>query len=152
MKDRFSNHAPQYAAFRPTYPKELYNIVLEQTRSRGRAWDCGTGNGQVAIDLSRHFKEVFATDISVNQIKNGSTSIKSMNSDQLNSNRLGFRGTEDLGGGLLASFWLEGGMAVDTGTPAGFNFTRRSTVSLTSSMGEIRLGRDYTNSFLTAAT
>ena len=91
-------------------------------------------------------------DLSVNAIKNGSTSIKSMNSDQLNSNRLGFRGTEDLGGGLLASFWLEGGMAVDTGTPAGFNFTRRSTVSLTNSMGEIRLGRDYTNSFLTAAT
>jgi predicted porin len=91
-------------------------------------------------------------DLSANYIKNGNTSIKSMNSDMLNSNRLGFRGTEDLGGGLLAGFWLEGGMAPDTGTATGFNFTRRSTVSLTSKMGEIRLGRDYTNSFSTVAT
>ena len=91
-------------------------------------------------------------DLSVNQIKNGSTKQTSMDSNQLNSNRLGFRGTEDLGGGLLAGFWLEGGMANDTGSPAGFNFLRRSTVSLTSSMGEIRLGRDYTNSFSTVAT
>jgi len=91
-------------------------------------------------------------DLSANSIKNGSTSVKSMNSDMLNSNRLGFRGTEDLGGGMSAGFWLEGGMAADTGTPAGFNFTRRSTVSLSGGFGEIRLGRDYTNTFSTIAT
>ena len=91
-------------------------------------------------------------DLSANYIKNARTSLKSMNGDQLNSNRLGFRGTEDLGGGLTAGFWLEGGMAPDTGTATGFNFTRRSTLSLTSGMGEIRLGRDYTNSFSTVAT
>ena len=91
-------------------------------------------------------------DLSANYIKNAGTSIKSMNGDQLNSNRLGFRGTEDLGGGLTAGFWLEGGMAPDTGTATGFNFTRRSTLSLTSGMGEIRLGRDYTNTFSTIAT
>ena len=91
-------------------------------------------------------------DLSANYIKNGKTSVKSMNSDMLNSNRLGFRGTEDLGGGMTAGFWLEGGMAPDTGTAGGFNFTRRSTVSLTSKAGEIRLGRDYTNSFSTVAT
>ena len=91
-------------------------------------------------------------DLSVNSIENGSNRLRSMDSNQLNSNRLGFRGTEDLGGGLLASFWLEGGMANDTGSPTGFNFQRRSTVSLTSKMGELRLGRDYTNSFSTVAT
>ena len=91
-------------------------------------------------------------DLSVNSMKNGSTTIKSMNSDQLNSNRLGFRGTEDLGGGMSASFWLEGGMANDTGSPSGFNFQRRSTVSLSGSFGEIRLGRDYTNTFSQVAT
>jgi len=91
-------------------------------------------------------------DLSVNQIKNGGTKQTLMSSNQLNSNRLGFRGTEDLGGGLLAGFWIEGGMDNDTGSPGGFNFLRRSTLSLTSSMGEIRLGRDYTNSFSTVAT
>lgn len=34
------------------------------------AWDCATGNGQVAKDLSKHFKHVFATDHSSNQIAN----------------------------------------------------------------------------------
>jgi predicted porin len=64
-----------------------------------------------------------------------------------NSSRLGFRGTEDLGGGMSASFWLEGGMTNDDGTPAGFMFQRRSTVSLAGGWGEVRLGRDYTATF-----
>jgi predicted porin len=77
------------------------------------------------------------------------------------SSRLGFRGVEDLGSGLSASFWLEAGVNVDSGTggatsannitaapPSGLTFNRRSTVSLTSStLGELRIGRDYTPSF-----
>lgn len=90
-------------------------------------------------------------DLSMNSVKNGTTTSKIMSSDQLNSNRLGFRGTEDLGGGMTAGFWLEGGMANDTGG-TGFNFQRRSTVSLSGGFGEIRLGRDYTNTFSTIAT
>lgn len=61
--------------------------------------------------------------------------------------RLGFRGTEDLGGGLSAGFWLEGQLQPDIGTGAsggGLNFARRSTVSLSSNTwGELRLGRDF---------
>ncbi|AEF88682.1 putative porin precursor transmembrane protein [Delftia sp. Cs1-4] len=83
----------------------------------------------------------------------------SLSGSGLNSNRLGFRGTEDLGGGLAASFWLEAGFNVDTGTglstntnnqasgvtPAGgLTFNRRSTVSLSGPWGEVRMGRDYT--------
>src|SRR5574337_108525 len=62
--------------------------------------------------------------------------------NQLNSNRLGFRGVEDLGGGLQAGFWLEAGMNNGTGyagggsgnvsntdTPSGQLVNRRSTVS-----------------------
>jgi predicted porin len=64
-----------------------------------------------------------------------------------NSSRLGFRGTEDLGGGMSASFWLEGSLSNDDGTPGGFMFQRRSTVSLASGWGELRLGRDYTPTF-----
>ncbi|EHR70009.1 outer membrane protein (porin) [Burkholderiales bacterium JOSHI_001] len=64
------------------------------------------------------------------------------------TSRLGFRGVEDIGGGLKAGFWLEGGMNVDNGTNTGFNFTRRSTVSLMGGFGEVRLGRDYTPTFL----
>jgi predicted porin len=83
-----------------------------------------------------------------------------------NSSRLGFRGTEDLGGGMSASFWLEAGMSNDDGQGAatnsnnqasgvgaavagrqGLTFNRRSTVSLAGGFGEVRLGRDYTPQF-----
>lgn len=68
-----------------------------------------------------------------------------------NSSRLGFRGTEDLGGGLSASFWLEGALSPDVGyggsQTTGFDFRRRSTVSLAGNWGELRLGRDYIPTF-----
>lgn len=69
-KDLFSRHASQYAAFRPTYPKELYDYLFSQVKSFDCAWDVGTGNGQVARDLSNRFARVFATDISDKQIEN----------------------------------------------------------------------------------
>jgi ubiquinone/menaquinone biosynthesis C-methylase UbiE len=69
MKDRFSKQAAGYATFRPTYPKALYDFVLAQVGTKNTAWDCATGNGQVARDLAPHFREVFATDSSVEQIK-----------------------------------------------------------------------------------
>ncbi|MDR6860907.1 porin [Variovorax guangxiensis] len=66
----------------------------------------------------------------------------------LATSRLGFRGTEDLGGGLAASFWLEAPITPDDGARGVQTFARRSTVSLSSnSLGELRLGRDYTPSF-----
>ncbi|HYP86194.1 porin [Variovorax sp.] len=74
-----------------------------------------------------------------------------MSSGNLIGSRLGFRGTEDLGGGMAASFWLEAGLANDTGSgfaPNGLGFNRRSTVSLSGGFGEFRLGRDYTPTFL----
>ena len=64
------------------------------------------------------------------------------------TSRLGFRGTEDLGAGLKASFWLEGELQSDTGTPNGLTFQRRSTLSLSGHFGELRLGRDFAPSYL----
>ena len=64
-----------------------------------------------------------------------------------NSSRIGFRGTEDLGGGLAASFWLEAPITNDDGATGIANFNRRSTVSLSGGFGEVRLGRDYTPTF-----
>jgi len=70
----------------------------------------------------------------------------------LASSRVGFRGTEDLGGGLAASFWLESSITNDSGQEGIQSFARRSTVSLSGGFGEIRLGRDinatFTNDFV----
>lgn len=69
--------------------------------------------------------------------------------------RLGFRGTEDLGGGLKAAFNLEMGIFNDTGTFVGFGepgnltFGRKSVVGLQGGFGEVFLGRDYTPAWWT---
>lgn len=87
-------------------------------------------------------------DLSMRQTKNdGGDSRVTMVSDNLNSNRFGVRGVEDLGGGLKAGFHLEGGMSPDDGTNGKFDFRRKSTVALMGGFGEVRLGRDYTPTF-----
>lgn len=70
MKDNFSGNSDQYAKYRPTYPDELFEFVFSQVRHFDRAWDAGTGNGQVAGVLARNFQSVEATDISADQISN----------------------------------------------------------------------------------
>ena len=60
---------------------------------------------------------------------------------------IGFRGTEDLGSGLKAQFWLESGILPDQGSGDsgnGLNFKRRATVGVLGNFGEVRLGRDET--------
>lgn len=91
-------------------------------------------------------------DLSVGNISNKTgagtkTTTQQMLNSGLNTSRLGFRGVEDLGGGLKAGFWIEGEMAADNGTAGGQNWRRRSTVSLMGNFGEVRLGRDYTPTY-----
>lgn len=69
MKDYFSERSGEYAHFRPGYPQTLIDFILSQVSHRDRAWDCGTGNGQVAGMLAPHFKEIIGTDISANQLQ-----------------------------------------------------------------------------------
>lgn len=67
------------------------------------------------------------------------------------SSRLGFKGTEDLGGGLKASFVLESALSANTGVAgSGSRFwDRQATLSLSSaSWGEVRLGRAKTSNRL----
>lgn len=70
LKDYFSTQSKAYATFRPTYPEALFQFIFKHLASRNTAWDCATGNGQVAQYLSEHFKKVYATDISQQQLDN----------------------------------------------------------------------------------
>jgi predicted porin len=92
------------------------------------------------------FPNAFGVPVYLNQ---GSvkTSSRQLANSGYNSSRLGFRGTEDLGGGLAASFWLEAPISNDDGQTGVSTFQRRSTVSLSGGFGELRLGRDYTPTF-----
>jgi predicted porin len=60
------------------------------------------------------------------------------------TSRFGFRGSEDLGGGLKAIFNLESGFNADTGVSdsAGL-FQRRAVVGLEGAIGTLTLGREY---------
>ncbi|HSV52946.1 MAG TPA: porin [Burkholderiaceae bacterium] len=121
----------------------------------------GTASAQSSVTL---FGVVDATL----QLGRGTLSDKTQLGNSGNaSSRLGFRGTEDLGGGMAASFWLEADVNPDNGTGVttntnnqasgtavaaagtqGLTFNRRSTVSLSGGWGELRLGRDYAPNFL----
>jgi predicted porin len=89
-------------------------------------------------------------DLNYRSVKTGDNKFSGMAQDGIYSSRLGFRGVEDLGGGLKGNFHFEGGMAPDVGTSGGFNFTRKSTIGLAGGFGEVRLGRDYTPLFTIA--
>jgi SAM-dependent methyltransferase len=70
FKDLFSKQAGAYAQYRPSYPGELFSYLASLTQHHERAWDCATGNGQAALGIVPYFKEVIATDASVEQIEN----------------------------------------------------------------------------------
>ena len=99
---------------------------------------------------------------------NGDTANRmGMLSSGIASSKLGFTGTEDLGGGLKANFKIEGSVNADSGAGAGTNtnnqasgaapalaggqgltFNRFSYVGLSGGWGEVRLGNDYISTFL----
>ena len=88
----------------------------------------------------------------------GAQNWSGLTSGNNSTSRLGFRGTEDLGGGLKAQFWLEAGLNTDAGDGAsggasgtGLEFKRRSTIGLQGGFGEVRMGRELTAAYNAAS-
>ena len=69
MKDNFSFSPEQYARYRPDYPAAIFDFIYPLLNDKSVAWDCGTGNGQLAKELSKDFGRVEATDISSKQLE-----------------------------------------------------------------------------------
>jgi len=71
--------------------------------------------------------------------------VNGLASGQQSGSRVGFRGTEDLGGGLSAIFTLENGFTADDGQLAqgGRLFGRQAFVGLSGGFGVVKLGRQY---------
>lgn len=89
--------------------------------------------------------------------KNAGNSAKVMQNGS--GSRLGFRGVEDLGGGMSAFFNIEHRFDADTGAQQGNTTTAagavanrfwsaRSIVGLQGGFGKVTLGREYTTAFL----
>ncbi len=63
----------------------------------------------------------------------------------VSNSRFGFKGSEDLGGGLKANFQLEQGFGLDTGKAADSTlaFSRQAWVGFSGGFGEVQLGKAY---------
>lgn len=85
-------------------------------------------------------------DVSVERLSissaGGSRTVQAVSDD---SSRFGLSGSEDLGAGLRANFNIENGFAADSGTvtQGGAFWGRTAWVGLAGSLGEVRLGRNY---------
>lgn len=91
-------------------------------------------------------------DAGIDHQSGGSTgSVNKLSSGMQNGSRLGFKGTEDLGGGMSALFQLENGFATDTGAAlqGGALFGRQAFVGLKGDAGAVTAGRQYTAIYAT---
>ena len=68
------------------------------------------------------------------------------------TSRLGVRGVEDLGGGLKAGFQFETGLDLDDGGNSGAFWSRQANIWLGGNWGTVKLGRQFTPSYLTTST
>jgi predicted porin len=85
-------------------------------------------------------------DAGISRFDNGSTTTTRLDSGIQSGSRIGFKGTEDLGGGLSAIFTLENGFNIDDGTLGQGSrlFGRQAFVGLSSaSVGALKFGRQY---------
>lgn len=82
-------------------------------------------------------------DVWFGGVKAGGVTQTKVDSGGVSASRFGFKGVEDLGGGLKANFVLEQGFNMDDGTQAtaGQAFSRQSYVGFSGGFGEVRLGR-----------
>lgn len=71
--DHFSAVSAEYSAFRPRYPRALFEFLAAIARRRRLAWDCGAGTGQATVDLAEFFDQVIGTDVSAEQIARAPT-------------------------------------------------------------------------------
>lgn len=96
----------------------------------------------------------------VSLAKSGQTAAGVKNKTEMSANglmnngtgRIGFRGVEDLGGGLKASFRYEQGISAETGATQAATFGRQAWLALEGGFGGLRMGRAFTPSYAAADT
>ena len=109
FQDHFSAHAAQYAEARPTYPAALFDFLASLAPGRRQAWDCGTGNGQAAQGLARHFARVLATDASAEQLAHAAPH-RSVTYRRAREHESGLaEGSTDLVSAAQAFHWFDAG-------------------------------------------
>ena len=108
---------------------------------------CGTALAQSNVTIFG------TTDLALTRATSGDTSITGLKDGGNTASRIGFRGTEDLGGGLDVHFLLEAGYDPRSGAGTlpgpGLAFSRQSFVGFSGPWGQLDAGRMYTPMFYT---
>lgn len=65
----YSKVSTDYKVYRPSYPSELFELISSLTPEHSLALDVATGSGQAAVNLSKFYNCVKATDLCVEQLK-----------------------------------------------------------------------------------
>jgi predicted porin len=112
----------------------------------------GAAQAQSSVQIYGSFDGGLRQQTNVNAA--GDNNLTMGSNGTYNSNRIGFKGVEDLGGGLNAHFTLETGF--NTGTGALNNttnqlFQRQANVGIGGTWGSLDFGRQYTVAFKTVA-
>ena len=108
----------------------------------------GVAQAQTSVTIYGSFDAGVRNQQDQNASGNSRTTMSSAGT--YNSNRIGFKGVEDLGGGLNAHFTLESGFNSGTGANTDTRFFNRSAfVGLGGNWGSLDLGRQYTVAFKT---
>jgi predicted porin len=108
-----------------------------------------------------------AVDLAVARGTGSISNLNQVDSNHLAASRIALKGSEAVGGGLKAGFWIESGFNADNGSGqatntnnqasgagvggGGLTWNRRAHVSLGGDWGEIRLGRDFDPQYLNIA-
>ncbi|MDB5742021.1 MAG: porin [Polaromonas sp.] len=113
---------------------------------------CAAAHAQSSVTLSG------TADATLTRGTGSLTSRSGLGSGGNSTSKFALRGTENLGGGLSALFWLESGFLIDSGSGqatsannqpggttavSGVTFNRRAIVGLAGPWGEVHLGRDW---------
>lgn len=106
----------------------------------------GTLAGAAAAQTNLTIYGVVDAAISYEKDVTAADDVWRLDSGQQSGSRIGFRGTEDLGGGLKGIFTLENGFNTDTGTMGQGNriFGRQAWVGMSGGFGQLKLGRQQT--------
>jgi predicted porin len=112
----------------------------------------GAAQAQTGVTVYGSFDAGLRHQSNTNTTGDSNTTMNSKGT--YSSNRIGFKGVEDLGGGLNAHFTLETGF--ETGTGALDNttnqlFQRQAFVGLGGAWGAVDMGRQYTITYQTAS-
>lgn len=60
--DHFSTQAQSYALARPSYPPELFEVLLKLVGAQASVWEAACGSGQATGDLAARFAQVIASE------------------------------------------------------------------------------------------